>query len=279
MRQVPTNPADILPGVEYVAGDVTNAATLPAARITDCVAVIHLVGIITENPAKNQTFQTVHVGGTQNLINAVQSGGFGGRFIYISALGASKTSASEYSRTKATAEEIVQRSGLPATIFRPSIVLGPNCAFLQQMEELVKRPPLTPFPLPFVPVPGSGENRFQPVWVGDLCAALVSVLSKNNPAVNRIFDLGGADTVSFNELIEAVAKALGIKKPLLHAPMGAMKFAARAMEAVLPRPPITVDQLTNLQTNNTGDISALREILGVSPLPFAEALARCYRKQ
>ena len=277
MRQTP-KPADITPGVDYVTGDITDAPTLAPAAFAGCQAIVHLVGIITENPSKGQTFEAVHVGGTKNLVDAAQTGGFAGRFIYVSALGASKTSASDYSRTKAEAEEIVQASGLPTTVFRPSLVLGPGCAFLEQMEELIKRPPLTPFPLPFVPVPGSGENRFQPVWVGDLCAALVSVLQKNGPAVSRTFDIGGADTVSFNELLEAVARQLGIKKPLLHAPMGMMKIAARAMEAALPHPPVTVDQLTNLQADNTGDISALRDILGVSPLPFAEALARCYRR-
>ena len=274
VRQTP-KPNDALPGIDYAEGDVTDAATLHAEAFSNCAVVVHLVGIISENAVKGQTFQAVHVGGTKNVVQAAQTAGFVGRFVYVSALGANLKSPSDYSRTKAEAEQIVRQSGLPHTIFRPSIVLGPGCAFLTQIEELVKKPPLSPVPLPFIPVPGNGDNKFQPVWIGDLCAALVSALPTPEAKV-RVFTFPGADVVSFNALLQAVAQKAGVKKPLLHAPMGAMFAMAKVLQKVLPQPPITVDQLKNLQTDNVGDISELRSLLRVNPLTFADALARCY---
>lgn len=275
-RQTPHSSDDTV-GVSHFTGDVTKPNSLPPAAFA-CDAIVHLVGIIAEVKKTGQTLEAVHVGGTQNLLNAAKAAGFAGRFMYVSALGASLTSPSEYSRTKARAEQAVQNSGFAYTIFRPSIILGPGCEFLAQMEDLIKRPPLTPFALPFIPVPGNGENKFQPVWIGDLCEALISAL-QTPEASGRLFDVGGADTISFNALLGAIAAHLGIQKPLLHAPMGAMKAAATVFQSLLSRPPVTVDQLTNLQTDNTGDISALRDVLKISPLPFAEALGLCYQQK
>ncbi len=232
---------EAVPGVTYVTGDVTDAATLAPDKLTGCDAAVHLVGIIQEVRGRGQTFEAVHAQGTRNALAAAAAAGISSRFVYLSALGSDPDAGSRYSRTKAQAEQAVRASPLPHTIFRPSIILGPDGEFLRQMEDLIRKPPGAPFPPPFVPVPGDGRNRFQPVYVGDLTACIVKCLE--DPAtVRQTYDIGGATQVTFVALIEAVERHIGVKKPLLHVPLPPMFGLASVLEAILPRPPITTDQ-------------------------------------
>ncbi len=261
--------------VQYVVGDIRDFDKIPTWELANCDAVVHLVGIIAEIAGKGQTFEAVHVNGTANVLRAAQTTGGVRRFVYISAIGADVKAKSRYSQTKARAESLVVSSGLPYTILRPSIVLGPRAEFLTQMEGLIRRPPLTPFPLPFIPVPGGGKNRFQPIYIDDLTACIVRSLDQDR-AANAVIEVGGADSVTFNGLLEAVERRIGIKKPLFHAPMPVMFAAASVLEGLLPRPPITTDQLENLKRDNTCDTGPMEELLGVAPRAFEQSLSRCY---
>ena len=278
VRKMPA-PGDSLPGVAYQAGDVADAASLPPGLLDGFDAVIHLVGIIVENRGAEQTFARVHVGGTENLVRAARDAGFAARpdtrFVYVSALGADLKAASEYSRTKALAEERVRSSGIPCTIFRPSVVLGKGGDFVRQMEGLIKRPPLTPFPLPFIPLPGRGANQFQPVWVDDLAAGVAGCLTRSETA-GQTYEVGGADAVTFNQLLEGFERRLGVKKPLLHAPLPLMFVAASVLEALLPTPPVTVDQLLNLRRDNICDPAPFAAAFDRAPLGFEAILNEIY---
>jgi nucleoside-diphosphate-sugar epimerase len=266
---------ETLAGVEYVQGDVKDTDTIPTDLLEGISAIVHCVGIIAERRGKGQTFEAVHVGGTRNLLAAAKGKEFTGRFVYLSAAGASPNAKAKYSRTKAEAERLTQESGFPFTIFRPSVILGSGCEFVEMMKGLIRKPPLAPFPLPFVPVPGNGKNLFQPVYIGDLTEAITQSLKESD---NRegIIEVGGTDRVTFDELLTAFQEHLGTKKPLLHLPMPLMFAAASVLESVLPAPPITVDQLYNLQIDNVCDNTALNEAFGITPLGFAEALARTF---
>ncbi len=276
-REVP--PArQAVANVVYVSGDVTEARTITPDKFAGAEAVFHLVGIIQEVRRRGQTFEAVHGEGTKNVLAAAKTAGVTGRFVYLSALGSDQTAEARYSRTKAEAEELVRASGLAFTIFRPSIILGPDGEFVQQMEDLIKKPPLSPFAPPFIPVPGSGANRFQPVWIGDLVGCLVRCLT--DPATaDQAYDIGGGTQVPFDELLRAFSRHLGIKKPLLHAPMPLLFGAARVLQSVLSRPPITTDQLLNLQRDNVCDNSRVMAAFGIAPLPFEQALARVYAER
>ena len=107
----------------------------------------------------------------------------------------------------------------------------------------------------------------------DLTACIVRSLTEP-AAQDQTFEIGGAAVVTFNELIEAFERHNGIKKPLLHVPMPVMFAAASVLEALLPVPPITVDQLKNLSIDNVCDNEALQETFGIQPLSFEQALAR-----
>jgi len=176
----------------------------------------------------------------------------------------------EYSRTKYQAERIVIGSELPYTIFRPSLVIGPDGEFVAQMQDLVLHKG------PIIPVPGSGFNLFQPVWVDDLtqCVATSLIMGET---INQIYEIGGATQLSFNELLKGFAKSLGKpKKPLLHAPIPLLYAAATIMEKILTKPPVTRDQLKNLALDNITLSQDIKELFHVNPLSFDQMLAKIY---
>jgi len=228
------------------------------------------VGIIKENGA-TQTFQRIHVSGTINVINAAFTAGVK-RFIYVSAIGAADDAPSQYSKTKAAAENTVATSGLSYVILRPSIILGRDGEFVDQMRDLINHGGLPgKLPCPFIPVPGNGNNRFQPVYIDDLCRCVLAALTKA-AAANQIIDIGGASQLSFNSLLEGFARNLGVKKPLVHAPIPLLMLVAPLMQ-LLPNAPVTRDQLRNLRRDNICNLTKMKGILGVDPIGFDEALA------
>ena len=271
-RQVPVR-KNRVEGVEYIRGvDISDVVTLTPEMFKDVDAIIHLVGIIAEVKRKGQTFQRIHVEGTRNIVDEAKRAGFDGRFIYMRAIGAALNAPAEYSRTKYQAERIVIGSECPYTIFRPSLVIGPDGEFIAQMKDLVLHNG------PVIPVPGSGFNLFQPVWVDDLVQCVVKSLVMGE-TINQIYEIGGATQLSFNELIRGIAKSLGKpKKPLLHAPIPLLYAAAAVMEKILPKPPVTRDQLKNLALDNITLSQDIKELFGVNPLGFDQMLAKIYEQ-
>lgn len=270
VRTAPSGSLD-RPRAEYIAGiDVGDASTLKPEYFEGVDAIVHLVGIIQER-GKRQSFQRIHVQGTRNLVNAAKNAGFKGRFIYMSAIGSGPNAPAQYSRTKYAAEETVKSSGFPYTILRPSIILGHGGEFVQQMTDLVLHGGLAMrVPVPFIPVPGSGQNRFQPIYVKDLMACLVKCL-EGDTGLNQTVELGGASAVTFNALIESFERNLQIKKPMLHMPIGLLSIVA-PLVGILPHPPFTGDQLKNLSRDNVCDIAPMKAIFGIQPMYFEDTM-------
>ena len=251
-------------GAEYFGGvDVTDPSTLAPEYFDGADAVVHLVGIIAEQPPL-QTFARIHVQGTRNVIGAAHKAGVK-RIVYLSAIGAKPDAAAEYSRTKYAAEQIVQASGVAYTILRPSIILGKNGEFAAQMKDLARYGGL-PFklPVPLIPVPGSGDNLFQPLYVDDLTTCIAQSVS-GPQAENKIIEVGGATRISFNQVIKAFETAEQIKKPLLHLPLDLLTLVAPIVEK-LPKPPFTGDQLKNLRIDNVADLEPMRAAFGFEPI-------------
>lgn len=265
-------------GADYMDGvDVGLSTTLTDAMFYDVNAVVHLVGIIQERQ-NGQTFQRVHLYGTQNILDIAKRAGVSGCFLYMSAIGSSSNAPSEYSRTKFAAEQAVEESGLPFTILRPSIVIGKDGEFVAQMAALIKHGGL-PFGLPFpaIPVPGPGLNKFQPIYIDDLCACVLAALD-NPRTVNQTYEIGGATRVTFNDLLARFAAALGVSKPMMHVPIPVVKVAAAIAEAIMTNPPVTRDQLANLGRDSVTTSSAITDAFGVRPLSFDQMMTKIYGK-
>jgi uncharacterized protein YbjT (DUF2867 family) len=222
-------------GVETATGDVTDAASLRSA-CEGVDAVVHLVAIIRGRPSD---FERVMAEGTRNVVAAAQEGGVR-RFVLASALGLDERSkdAVPYFAAKWEMERAVRESGLEHVIFRPSFVFGRDGGVLPTFVRLARYAPVTP-------IIGPGMQRLQPIWVEDLAEYYALAITEQQ-AANRTFELGGPDAVSWNEFWERLKRLLGVRRPSVHVPFGAMRLQAALTER-LPGAPVTRDQLTMLE--------------------------------
>jgi len=222
-------------GVETATGDVTDAASLRSA-CEGVDAVVHLVAIIRGRPSD---FERVMAEGTRNVVAAAQEAG-ARRFVLASALGLDERSkdAVPYFAAKWEMERAVRESGLEHVIFRPSFVFGGDGGVLPTFVRLARYAPVTP-------IIGHGRQRLQPIWVEDLAEYYALAITEQQ-ATNRTFELGGPDAVSWNEFWERLKRLLGVRRPSVHVPFGAMRLQAALTER-LPGAPVTRDQLTMLE--------------------------------
>ena len=249
-------------GAEVAAGDVSDPVSLETAA-AGCDRVIHLVGIIQEG--RGFTFRSIHVDGTRNVLAAAKKAGVK-QFFHQSALGTRENARSEYHRTKWDAEQLVGASGLPYTILRPSLIYGPGDLFTIRLAEMIKLAPV-------LPVIGSGRSKVQPIFIGDVTACIARAVMDDR-FLNKAFEIGGPEQLTYEEVTKAIAAVLGVKRSTVHMPMFFMRTMAKVAETVLPKPPLTTDQLIMLQEDNVCDLKDIREAFGIEPVKFREGLAK-----
>ena len=251
-------------------GQVTpvRANLLDEAAVQRVVAgadsVINLVGILYESG--RHKFGSIHVEGAARIARATAAAG-GKRLVHISAIGADRDARSEYARSKAAGEAAVREHFPAATILRPSIVFGREDGFFNLFAGLARL-------LPVLPLYGGGKTRFQPVYVGDVAAAVMAVLD-DPAAVGQAYELGGPRVYSFAELMRLVVTTIERRRMLVPVPFAIGGLQAMFLE-LLPRPPLTRDQLKQLKSDNVvgADVPGLAA-LGIEPTAV-EALLPTY---
>jgi len=254
-------------GAEVVPGEIDDPASLEAAA-QGCDRVIHLVGIIQEG--RGFTFRSVHVEGTRNVLDAAKKAGIG-HFVYQSAVGSREGAKSQYHRTKWEAENLVRASGVPYTILRPSLIYGPGDLFTIRISEMIKVSPV-------LPVIGTGRSKIQPIFIDDVVECLRKIVTSES-FINKIYEIGGPDELTYEEVTKAIAAAMGVDRPVVHMPLFFMRTMAMVAETVLSKPPVTTDQLIMLQEDNVCSLRDIREVFGVEPVKFREGLSRFLGKE
>lgn len=223
-------------GCELAEGDMIDAASLRRAA-EGVEVVVHLVAI---RQGKPEQFQRVMVEGTRNLLATAREAGVA-RFVHMSALGTSEESKDlvPYYGAKWQMELDVKGSGLPYVIFRPSFIFERDGGILPTFRKLAKLTPVTP-------IIGSGEQRIQPIWAGDVAAYFDKAIDLDT-ATGRTFEIGGPDTVSWNEFWDRLKRVLGMRRPSVHVPVGLMKVNALLTERLPGNIPLTRDLLKMLE--------------------------------
>ena len=253
-------------GIDVFSGDITIPETLEGA-LDGVDFVIHLVGIIEEKGSS--TFKSVHVEGTRNLIAEAKRAGVK-HFFYQSALGADKSSWSGYLRTKAEAEEIVASSGIPFTIFRPSLIIGKWDGFTKKLRDLIKISPV-------IPIPGDGKSKLQPLYINDWVSCMLKALASPD-SFKGIFEIGGPQQLTYNEIVKDLADVMKSKKTITHIPMGLMKLGALIAEKTIPFLPVSSEQLRLLETDNICDMHSVEKNFGFKSVKYKDALKEFINK-
>src|SRR5207249_2341114 len=156
-----------LPTVSWVRAGLGDVAALEAA-LTGCDGVAHCAGI--NRQLGSQTYQAVHVDGTQNVVNAARKAGVG-RIVMLSFLRARPDCGSGYHESKYAAEEIVRCSGLDYTVLKAGVIYGRGDHMLDHLSHAL-------FTFPVFPLVGMRDRPVRPVAVADVAgicrAALVA---------------------------------------------------------------------------------------------------------
>ncbi|GFE62213.1 complex I NDUFA9 subunit family protein [Geobacter sp. AOG2] len=248
-------------GVEQIEGDVTRPESFEQGA-DGCSAMINLVGIIREFPAKGVTFERLHVQATANMLAVAKKAGVR-RYVQMSALGTRPNAVSGYHKTKFRAEELVRNSGLEWTILRPSLIFGPKDAFVAMLARQLRLAPV-------MPVIGSGAYRLQPIHAADVARCFALALEMP-VTIGQCYELCGNDRLRYVDLLDAVAAVMGRSAPFKpRLPLGVMKLAIPALQNI-PRFPITMDQLQMLVEENICD-GRWKQTFGFEPKGFKEGI-------
>ncbi len=184
----------VLPDVEVVEANIHDPQDL-AALLSGMDAVINLTGILHEGSAGRGTFQQVHVALPGKIAQACAALGIR-RVLHMSALNADAQSQSAYLRSKAQGEAQLRKDSLALTVFRPSVIFGPEDNFLNQFAALLRRLPVLAL--------ACGASKLQPVYVEDVARAFVSSLE--NPAtVGQSYALCGPTVYTLQQLVQYVS--------------------------------------------------------------------------
>ncbi len=247
-----------LEGVEYVRGEVTEPSTLNDA-VAGAGAIVNAVqfeGYPVEDRSRGLTFERVDLGGTLALLAAAKHAG-ATRFIYISGAAADENSAHPGFRAKGRAEHAIRESGLEYTIFRPSLVYGPEDAVVNNLARALKLAPI-------FPVPGTGRQKLQPVFVEDLATCVA--LAVDGRGSNGTYELGGPELMTFDELVRLIMDLTGRHRPLIHIPEALMR-AMGAIAEQLPKPLLSRDAVTFVTADNVCDIGPLTKEFTIKLTP------------
>ncbi len=244
--------------------DVRDPSSLPDAMqgIDIVINAVQFPGSPIENRRKGYTFEEIDLKGTRHQVDAAKAAGVK-RFVYISGVGASKTAERHWFRYKWEAEAYLQSSGLEWAVLRPTWVFGPEDVSLNRFVGFAKM-------LPFIPMFGSGKQDMQPVFIDDVARAAADIALKPE-AANTLFEIGGPDVMSMNDVVKTALEVKGKKRVLLHQPAFVGK-AIGTLTSVLPSPPLSADAIDFITESATADNTTLMRILAPRLTPLREGL-------
>ena len=256
--------------VQISLGDLADPFSMRhAMRGVD--TIIHLAATIRDQPAG--TIEELNGLATSRLLRAADRAGVE-RFVFFSAIGATAFQRTRFFRSKALAERAVLEAPQESIVFAPSIIYAPGDPWLTLLQRFTA--------LPVVPVSGSGEARYQPIWARDVAGCVAAAVNgaggggDDSSASDgaRRYELAGPQTLSYDGIVEQVLDATDRERPLVHVPLAAVRASLRALELVAGSTAFATWEEAELMevpmTAERGSEDAER--LGIRPRPMAEVL-------
>ncbi len=248
-------------GVEVTVGRVSDPAALHQA-MQRVHTVFHLAS--AQWWGGQRDLERVDVEGTRNVIAAARAARIG-RIFFLSHLGAEPSSAYRLLRVKGRVEELIRRSGLPFTIMRCGVLFGPEDRFVNGIAMLLRANPF------FFFQPGQGESLLHPLYIGDLVQALVNSLERI-ALVDATIEIGGAEYMTFNEMVRTVMRVSHAKRVIVSVPPYALRGMTRTIRRVLPRWPLSTQWFDLLAGHRTAKLGNLFDYCDVRPVRFEDTL-------
>lgn len=230
-----------------IQANLRNAASVERA-VAGADMVVNLVGLGIESG--KQKFAAINTQGAATVARAAKAAGVKS-LVHMSALGVDTAAkVSTYARTKLEGENAVLAAFPEAIILRPSLIFGQGDGFFNLMGTLARMFPIMPLI--------SGKSRFQPVYVGDVAEAIVKALD-GTVQTGRIYELGGPEVETHEQLLERILREAGRKRPLLPLSSGIADMFASILSFLPFKPLITSDQVALLGKDNVVSEAAISE--------------------
>ncbi len=223
--------------IEIVQANIRNEDSVRRA-LDGADGVVNLVGILYQT--RRQKFADIHDDGAERIARLARRSGVA-TFVHMSAIGADLNSRSRYGRSKAAGEAKVREVFPDATILRPSVIFGAEDDLFNRFAGLAQIAPA-------LPLIGGGDTRFQPVFVGDVAAAVKKCIEQPS-ARGRVYELGGPSIYTFKELMTYMLDTIGRRRLLVPLPFGLATFMGFFL-GLWPKPLLTMDQVALLKTDN-----------------------------
>lgn len=240
-------------GCEPILGDVTDRASLDRA-MQGVEVVIHLAAINRERG--KMTFEAINTQGTINVVEAAKAAGVS-LLVNAVGLGADANRPERLAASQGRALDYIWNSGLPYTTFEASVIFGQGDEFISTLAGLARLPLINI-------VPGNGQTRFQPIWVGDVAACVVHAIA-DEATRNRHYEIAGLDIMTLEAINDAVLGVLGVRRLKLHMPVGILRPLVFLMDRLLPKPPVTPGLLALLGQDNVVHENAIKTVFGITP--------------
>jgi len=222
---------------EAVATDYSDSAALRRV-LQDCDVLIHLVG--AGERVAGPSYDAVNAGITSAVVEAAKPKVR--QIVFLSGLGASSGSTSEYFRSKFKAERIIRDSGIGFTVFRPSFIIGRNDYLTRSLNRQIRRGPAV--------IPGNGRYVIQPILISD-AVRIVEDSVLNPRFLNKTFDLVGPEEIAFEKYVRLFCKTKG-------ADISRMPLETCLRNALGGRPPYSLDDLSIFYGGYRGDFGRLQ---------------------
>jgi uncharacterized protein YbjT (DUF2867 family) len=258
-----------LAGATAVRGDVTDSTSL-VDKLTGADAVVAAMQFPNhpvEVPRRGLTYDRFDRQGVENLLAEARRGGVK-RFLYVSGAGADPHSDKTWYRAKGRAEEAIRSSGLQWCILRPSWAYGPEDRALNRFALFARLSPI-------VPKPGAQVQRIKPVYVGDIALAVQRAFERDE-AWGKVFEIGGPDVMTMDEVIRTTCEVMGKRRAILPIPATVAKLATAPL-ILLPKPPMTPQGIEFAIQDGVVDSSDTEKVLDVHPVTLREGLSRYLR--
>jgi uncharacterized protein YbjT (DUF2867 family) len=224
-------------------------------------AIVHLASAEGEN-RRRDLFAT-DVEGTRTLLEQAKSSGVK-RFLYLSHLGADRSSAFPFLQAKGIAEHAILDSGIPSLILRTSLIYGAGDSFTNAIALFARI-----FPA-FIFIPEM-DTHMQPLWVEDLAACLEYCLAEDR-YFGEVLSIGGPEHLAFEQIVECVLDEVRAPRMIVRVWPPLVRFSLSLMDWIIPNFPFTPFWMDYLAVPSTCEANSLSRLFGLKPASLRDSI-------
>ncbi len=254
------------PNITYMTGDVLDYDSLVRATegIDTVYYFIHMMG--NQPRGEQKRFDILDRLAINNMVRACRQNCVK-RIIHLTGMRNPHEKLSHHLESRKEVEEIIRNSGINYTIFRASVIIGRGGAAFEILNAAVRK-------FSIIPVFNWEKTQVQPIYIDDVVKYLAGCLEKEE-TLNRCFDIGCPQILTYKELMQQYAEELGLKRRFISIPGSWNRLSAAVLGKLAPVNPNVVYWLVeSLQNNMVCEPNDLKKIFGFEPISFKDSVRK-----